>query len=68
MTLFTEELGAETPTGQGRPDLATLAGKSEELAAVASAGALDEAQVAELEELIDSMHNLVDAWRYGRAG
>jgi hypothetical protein len=67
MSLFTEELGSETPTGKGRPDLATLADKAEELAAAALTEPLDEAQVAELEQLIGSMHDLVDAWRYQRA-
>jgi hypothetical protein len=64
MNLFADELGAQTPTGNGRPDLATLAGKAEELAAAASHGPLVDADVVELEQLIDAMDDLVDAWRY----
>jgi hypothetical protein len=64
MSLFADELGAQAPTGRGRPDLATLAGKAETLAAAASHGPLDDAEVAELEQLIGAMDELVDAWRY----
>jgi hypothetical protein len=64
MNLFADELGAQTPTGKGRPDLATLAGNAEALAAAASNRPLDDAEVDELEQLIDAMDELVDAWRY----
>jgi hypothetical protein len=64
MNLFADELGAQTPTAKGHPDLATLAGRAEELAAAASNGPLDDAEVEELEQLIDAMDDLVDAWRY----
>jgi hypothetical protein len=64
MILFLDELGAEAPTGRNRPMLESLAEQAEQLAAAASAGALDSAQVEELEGLIDAMDDLVDAWRY----
>jgi len=64
MTLFASELGAEVPTGKGRPALDALAERAQRLAAVASHGALDEQQVAELDEIIDAVDALVDAWRY----
>jgi hypothetical protein len=64
MSLFADELGAQAPTGRRRPDLATLAGKAEELAAAASRRQLDGAEVQALEQLIDAMDELVDAWRY----
>jgi hypothetical protein len=64
MHLFAGELGAQAPTGQGRPDLAALAAKAEQLAAAASDRPLDDAEVAALEQIIDAMDDLVDAWRY----
>jgi hypothetical protein len=67
MNLFVDELGAQTPTGNGRPDLATLAGKAEELAAAAADGPLDDVAVEELLQLVDAMDELVDAWRYEAA-
>jgi hypothetical protein len=67
MSLLADELGSEVPTGKGRPALETLVDRAEQLAAAASGGALDDGQVAELDELIDSVDALVDAWRYERA-
>ncbi|MEA2235169.1 MAG: hypothetical protein QOD83_4985, partial [Solirubrobacteraceae bacterium] len=64
MSLFADELGPATPTGRSRPDLATLAGKAEELAAVASTRPLDDAEGDDLVQVIDAMDDLVDAWRY----
>jgi hypothetical protein len=64
MNLFVDELGPQTPSGHGRPDLATLAGKAEQLAAAAAHRSLDDAEEDELEQLIDAMDDLVDAWRY----
>jgi hypothetical protein len=64
MNLFTDELGAQAPTGNGRPGLAALAGKAEELAITAAGGPLDDGAVEALLQLVDGMDDLVDAWRY----
>lgn len=67
MVLFADELGAQTPTGSRHPDLATLAGTAEKLAATAAHRALDGNAVEELLQVIDEMDGLVDAWRYEAA-
>jgi hypothetical protein len=67
MNLFVGELGAQTPTQSSRPDLATLAGRAEKLAAAAAHGPLDDVAVEELLQVIDGMDDLVDAWRYEAA-
>jgi hypothetical protein len=64
MSLFAAELGADVPTGKGRPVFDELVVAAEELARAATGGPLDDAQVEELEKLIDAMDDLVDAWRY----
>lgn len=66
MILFPDELGPELPTGTKLPALGDLAATAEELAAAAGQGPLDDAQVEALENVIDGMGDLVEAWRYER--
>lgn len=67
MRLFADELGAQAPAQNRRPDLATLAGTAEKLAAAAARGPLEDFAVEELLQVIDGMDDLVDAWRYEAA-
>jgi len=56
MRLFEHELD--------HPKLAGLAERAEQLAGHATRGPLDDAQVEDLERLIASIDDIVDAWRY----
>jgi hypothetical protein len=67
MHLFVDELGAQAPTHNSRPDLDALAGEAEQLAATALHGPLDDRAVEALLQVIDGMDDLVDAWRYEAA-
>jgi hypothetical protein len=62
---------AMSDSGRGAPDLASLGGtvsRAERLEVTAARRALEPAEVAELESIIDSVDALLDAWRYASAG
>ena len=59
-----------TRPGANRIDLASLAEpaqRAEELVGLAAAGTLEAADLEELEAIIESVEDLLDAWRYERA-
>jgi hypothetical protein len=66
MRLLPSELGSRAATDRlDVESLAEPAQRAEELAGAATAGALEGAQVAELESIICALEDLLDAWRCG---